>query len=275
MKRTILVTGSTDGIGFATAKELLLKGHNVLVHGRTEEKARLALGKIFVQAGLKEDPKNPVLIPVWGDLSVMTQVVELARQVGQMAPELDVLINNAGIYMKERVVTIDGFETTFAVNHLSVQLLTHHLLPILKSRTSARIITVSSIAHQKGKLNLDDLQAAKRFDGYEAYATSKLCNVLFSRCLAALTKSTSVTVNCLHPGVINTKLLRAGFSIQGDTVERGAETSVMLAIDPLMGKMTGGYYINGKVSIPSRWAQDDKLAVKLWRKSEELLKSWL
>lgn len=275
MKKTILVTGATDGIGFATCKALVLLGHRVLVHGRTEEKARMAAGKILVMAELKEDSKNPLLIPVWGNLSSMAEVRQLGQQVGKVAPELDVLINNAGVYMNERVLTGDGFETTFAVNHLAVHLLTHHLMPILKSRPEARVVTVSSIAHQKGKLNLDDLQASKKFDGYEVYSSSKLCNVLFTRCLAALNKNTSVTANCLHPGVINTKLLRAGFSIQGDTVERGAETSVFLAVDPGIQKFTAGYFINGKAAIPSRLAQDDNLAVRLWRKSEELLKPWL
>lgn len=273
--KTVLVTGSTDGIGLATAKQLFILGHKVLIHGRTKEKADLAVGSIFAQSGLADVNGKKRLIPVWGDLSHLNEVVELANQVKKIAPDLDVLLNNAGVYMEKRVLTADGFEMTFGVNHLAVQLLTHHLLPILKSRPSARVVTVSSIAHPKGHLEFDNLNGEKHFEGYAAYSTSKLCNILFTRVLAAILKDTNVTSNCLHPGVIDTKLLRAGFNIQGDSVDKGCETSVFLAIDPSVEKKTGGYYINSKETYPSRVAQDDNLAIKLWKKTEEILKPWM
>jgi NAD(P)-dependent dehydrogenase (short-subunit alcohol dehydrogenase family) len=273
--KTVLVTGSTDGIGLATSRKLAANGHKVLVHGRTEEKAQTALRKILADPSLKDPIPTQLLAPVWGDLSDLDQVVTLATQVQSAGPQLDVVLNNAGVYMDHRALTKQGFEMTFCVNHLAVHLLTSRLLPVLKSRPTARVVTVSSVAHQRAHLHFDNLNAEKKFDAYEAYSASKLCNILFTRCLAALLKDTKMTVNCLHPGVIDTKLLRAGFNIQGDTLEMGSETSYFLATSPSVENMTGGYYVSSKLSYPSRVGQDDKLAVQLWRKTEEILKPWL
>ncbi len=273
--KTVLVTGSTDGIGMATACRLFLAGHKVLVHGRTEERSAFAHRQICIYAGMAESSKQDRLINVWGDFTKMKEVVELSRQVEKLAPDLDILINNAGTFRKELELTEDGFETTFAVNHLAPFLLTHKLLPILKSRPSARIINVSSAAHNKANLNFDNLKGEKGFDGYEIYAVTKLCNILFTRCLAAICKNTNVSVNALHPGVIETKLLRAGFNIRGEGVDKGSETSFYLATAPQVESTTGAYFLNSKLSFPSRLAQDDNLAVKLWKKSEEMLKPWM
>jgi len=273
--KTILVTGSTDGIGLATAKKLFVSGHRVVVHGRDEKKAKQALGQILTFGGLQADAKTDQIIPVWGDLSEMAQVVQLSEQVKKVAPELDVLINNAGVFMTTRVLSKDGFEMTFCVNHLAVHLLTRRLLDLLKSRPAARVVTVSSQVHSKGHLDFDNLNGEKHFDGYDAYANSKLCNILFTRDLAAFLKNTAVTSNCLHPGVIGTKLLRAGFNIQGDSPEQGAETPSYLAVHTAVGSTTGAYFVNSRLSYASRLGQDDTLAVKLWKKTEEILKPWL
>lgn len=273
MQQTVLVTGATDGIGLATAKQLVSLGHRVLVHGRSETKATLAVGQI--KTSLKENISQEKLIPVWADLSEMSQVVELADKVKTLAPDLDVLLNNAGVYLNSRELSKDGFEMTFAVNHLTPFLLSHHLLPTLKERPQGRVITLSSIAHAKGRVRFDNLQSEKHFDGYDAYATSKLCNVLFTRALAAMTKNTRVTANCLHPGVISTKLLHAGFKLQGEPTSEGAKTSVFLATSPQVATITGAYFVNCKETMVSVSGQDDKLAVQLWKKSEELLKAWL
>lgn len=273
-QKTILVTGATDGIGLATVRRLFVGGHKVLVHGRSEQKAKFAIGQVLVFSGMKEDSKTDKLIPVWGDLSNFSEVVALAKQVEKLAPDLNVLLNNAGVFMNERIITKDGFEMTFAVNHLAAQLLTHHLLPILKDKPHARVVTVSSIAHSRGHIHFDNLNGEKHFEGYEAYAASKLMNVHFTRVSAALHKNSNVKFNCLHPGVIGTKLLRAGFNIQGEGVEEGCKTSVFLATDPSVAQTTGGYFVNSKETIPSRLGQDENLAVQVWKKSEELLKPW-
>ncbi len=274
-RSTILVTGSTDGIGLATAQSLFVSGHKVLIHGRNEKKAREAIEAVIQDTEIDQKADRARLIPVWADLSVMKQVVDLAQQVKSQAPELNVLLNNAGVYMKQKVLTKDHFEMTLSVNHLAPHLLTHHLLPLLKSQAAARIVTVSSVAHQRAHLAFDNLNGEKHFEGYDAYSTSKLCNILFTRCLAAMLKNSSyVTASCLHPGVIETKLLRAAFNIHGQHVDTGCETSVFLATGALSNQTNGGYYVNKIATIPSRLAQDDNLAVSLWKKSEELLKPW-
>ena len=274
--KTILVTGSSDGIGLATSQQLFSLGHKILVHGRNETRANYAIEQILAHSDLEAAAaaEKKRLIPVWGDLSEMSQVVGLAAQVQKVAPDLSVLINNAGVYMSERVLTKDKFEMTFAVNHLAVHLLTHHLMSLLKAQKQARVVTVSSMAHSKGHIQFDNLNGEKHFDGYEAYSASKLMNVLFTRCLAALNKNNSLTANCLHPGVIETKLLRAGFNIHGDSAEHGCRTSVCLATDPALDAVTGKYFVNCKEALASRSGQDDNLAVQLWKKTEEILKPW-
>lgn len=273
--KTILVTGSSDGIGLSTCEHLYISGHQILVHGRNEGKALEAIDKILVYGGQKPQTKTDRLIPVWGDLSVMSEVVKLAEQVQAVAPSLSVLINNAGVYMNQRTLTADNFEMTFAVNYLAPFLLTQKLLPLLKNQISSRVVNVSSVAHTKGHLKFDNLNGEKHFEAYQAYSVSKLMEIMMTRVLAALNKVSNVTFNSLHPGVIDTKLLRAGFNIQGDGVDVGCQTSIYLATSPQVEGVTGKYFVNSKEAIVSRYALDDKTAIQLWRKTEELLKIWL
>jgi NAD(P)-dependent dehydrogenase (short-subunit alcohol dehydrogenase family) len=204
---------------------------------------------------------------VCADLSSLAEVRRMAAEVE--AQPIDVLIHNAGVFMNERRLTADGFETTFAVNHLAPFLLTHLLLPKLRQRSGARVINVSSIAHGSARLDLDDLQLEKRFDGYRAYANSKLANVLFTVELAR--RVPELVVHALHPGVVSTKLLREGFSMNGpDSLERGAATSVHLALDPGPGTSSGRYFVYGKEQTPSAAARDPALARSLYRRSCEL-----
>jgi NAD(P)-dependent dehydrogenase (short-subunit alcohol dehydrogenase family) len=205
----------------------------------------------------------------------MTQVVTLARQAAALEPVLHVLVNNAGVYERRRRLTGEGLEYTLAVNHFAPFLLTHHLLPQLRAAESARIVNVSSIAHQSGKLDLTDLAFAGRYDGYAAYAASKLANVLFTLELARRLTGTQVTANALHPGVIGTKLLHAAFDIQGAPVENGARTSVYLATSEKVSGVTGRYFDDCREAQPSRTARDASLAAALWRLSEEKLKAFL
>lgn len=273
--KTILVTGATDGIGLETAKQLFLLGHKIFVHGRNEMKAREAIGKILGSVSAEAHKLSNNLETVHADLSDMNQVVKLAEEMKGRISSLDVLLNNAGVYMKQRVLTKDHFEMTFAVNHLSVFLLTHHLLPAVKASPQGRVVTVASTAHSRSPLEFDNLQSEKHFDSYEAYSNSKLANILFTRALAAQNKDGTLTANCLHPGVIGTKLLRAGFSMQGDSVAKGAETSVYLADSSDVIHVTGKYFTNRHETQPSKSALDDAAAVKLWKKSEELLAKYL
>ncbi len=261
--KTILITGATDGIGRETARQLAL-GHRILLHGRTRERAQQTLEGFGRGAGA------PTAVPVWGDLAEMRQVLALAEQVKRQTPVLDVLLHNAGVYQHQRRLTPDGFETTMAVNHFAPFLLTQALLETVKASPQGRIITVSSIAHQGGRLDLEDLIFARRFDGYTAYATSKLANILFTRALARRLAGTPTTAHCLHPGVIDTKLLRGGFGM-GD----GARTSVYLATAATVSTITGQYFIDRRPVQPSALARDDRLAEALWQASTAALEPFL
>jgi NAD(P)-dependent dehydrogenase (short-subunit alcohol dehydrogenase family) len=267
--KTVLVTGATDGIGRETARQLLARGMHVLVHGRSQRKATQHA------EDLAREATGATVTPVWGDLSSMQQVVALGQQVQQCAPVLDVLINNAGVFERSRALSVDGFEMTMAVNHFAPFLLTSRLLPALSAAPAGRVVTVSSVAHQSGNLDLDDLTFAHGFDGYEVYATSKLANVLFTRSLARRLAPTPVTANALHPGVIDTKLLHAGFSMRGASVEQGARTSVYLAVSDQVAGMSGKYFVDSREATPSRQARDDRLAEALWAESERLLREFL
>jgi NAD(P)-dependent dehydrogenase (short-subunit alcohol dehydrogenase family) len=266
---TVLVTGATDGIGRETARQLLALGLRVLVHGRSQSKAEhhareLAAGQPGAQA-----------VAMWGDLSSMRQVVALAEQVREVAPRLDVLINNAGVYEKRRQLTEDGFERTMAVNHFAPYLLTRRLLPALQAAPAGRIVVVSSMTHQSAALALDDLTLSRGYDAYGAYSVSKLANMLFTLALAERLEGTRVTVNALHPGVIGTKLLRAGFGMGGASVEQGARTSVYLATSDAVEGVSGRYFIDCREAKPSRQARDRALAEALWRESERLLEGFV
>lgn len=258
--KTILVTGATDGIGRQTALDLARRGTQVLVHGRNASKARTAVDTLAKQA------PGATLSAVSGDLSSLAEVRALARSIH----EVDVVVHNAGVFMNARTVSYDGFETTFAVNHLAPFVLTHLLLPVLRARPEARVVVVSSVAHNSGEVDFDNLQLERSFDGYRAYANSKLMNVLFAYDLARRLGGTTIAVNALHPGVISTKLLHTGFGMGGASVAEGARTSVRLAIDPKLAGVTGEYFSDQRSASSSRRSHDVALQRRLYEVSCEL-----
>lgn len=262
--KTILITGSTDGIGKQTALDLSKLGHHILIHGRNEERCKKTVAEI------QDSTSNTNIDYFVADLSSLSQVRRFASEVRKKVSVLDVLINNAGVYMTHKELTEDGFETTFAVNHLSVFVLTLELLDLIKKSEKGRIITVSSIAHSRAVINFNNLQSEQFFDSYQSYAVSKLANVLFAIELSDRLGGTGITSNCLHPGVITTKLLKTGFGVSGDTLEKGAATSVYLAVSKDAEKVTGKYFINKMVISSAPSTYDLTLRKKLWDISEVL-----
>lgn len=269
-KLTILVTGATDGIGRETAGQLAALGHDVIVHGRNEQKTRETVQQLEARVG-RALPR-----PIVADLASLDAVRTLAADVAARGP-LDVLLENAGIYAKGAFLSQDGHELTVAVNHLAHFALAGLLLPALSQAPQGRVVVVSSVAHGRGVVDFDALESKKlqkNWDGYGAYAESKLMNVMFTAELArriaqgasSTTKAASkVTVNCLHPGVVSTKLLKEGFEMEGpDSHETGAATSVMLCTDPSLSSTTGKYFVRQKPAPFGAPARDAAACERLW-----------
>jgi NAD(P)-dependent dehydrogenase (short-subunit alcohol dehydrogenase family) len=265
--KTILVTGATDGIGFETAKELARLGHEVVLHGRNEDKAWRARNAI-----LSEVP-HASLQTAHADFGDLAEVARMAQDLTARLTKLDVLINNAGVYLLDRKTSADGFEMTLAVNHLAHFLLTKLLLPLLKKSDEPRVVTVSSMVHSSGRINFDDMNCSRAYNGYHAYSNSKLANALFANELAR--REHWLTSNCLHPGVIGTKLLHAAFSMQGESVAAGARTSVHLATSPGVAGVTGKYFDNCTEVAAAAQALDRQLAQQLWIWSEDTVQAFL
>lgn len=204
--------------------------------------------------------------PLVADLASFAAIRAMAAQLAAQGHRPAVLLHNAGVFMKTRERSVDGFEMTFAVNHLAPFLLTHLVLAGPASELLRRIVNVSSIAHARGRIDLEDVQLLRRpFDGYAAYATSKLANVLFTVELARRLAAREISVNALHPGVTSTKLLTEGFEMQGrDSLADSAATSIKLALDPGLAGVTGGYYMHGKPAPLHAAANDRELTRRFY-----------
>ncbi len=272
--KTVLITGATSGIGLVTARELARLGGQVTIVSRNAEKCAAVANQIKNQTG------NPVeAIPA--DLSTLAGIMQAAADFKLHHTHLHVLINNAGAVFVRRLLTVDGYEMTFALNHLNYFLLTNLLLDILKASASARIINIASRAHLNAKINFEDLQGSKRYRGFEAYGQSKLANVLFTYELARRLEKTGVTVNAVHPGYVATGFARnngpifnfgngLAASIFGRTSERGAETSIFLATSPEVEGVSGKYFVDCRPVQSSPASYDRTTAEKLWQVSLEL-----
>jgi NAD(P)-dependent dehydrogenase (short-subunit alcohol dehydrogenase family) len=211
------------------------------------------------------------------DLSSQTDIRRFAAEFIDTHDRLDVLINNAGVVLRQRSLTTDGIESTFAINHLGYFLLTNLLLDLLKKSAPARVVNVSSAAHAYGKIDFDNLQGEKKYGGFSAYANSKLANLLFTYELARRLEGTGVTANCLHPGGVATGLFRnlpkpieALIKLVTISPDKGAETSVYLASSPQVEGVSGKYFAKKRETRTSSESYNEGVARRLWEVSQEL-----
>ena len=274
--KVCLVTGSTAGIGKATATALAGQGAEVIVVGRNLEKAEAVVQVIKSETG------NDAVHYLLADFTDLQQVRALARTFEEKFSNLDVLVNNAGAFYNTQCETSYGVEMTFLVNHLAPFLLTNLLLEMLQRSSPARIINVSSDAQQYGTMDFNDLGLQRRYVGMKAYARSKLANILFTYELARQLAGKGVTVNAVHPGHVATDIWKTNFPLVGTllkwvmglfalTPEQGADNSIYLATSPDVDGITGNYFVKRESVQSSPLSYDGELAQRLWQVSKDLM----
>lgn len=274
-QRIAVVTGGTDGIGRETAIGIAKAGFTVYIVGRNAARGQTAASDIAAKSG------NNAVHYLQADLSLQSDIKRLSELLHKTVDHIDLLVNNAGAMFKERTLTTEGFETTFALNHLNYYSFTHLVLDLVKAAgKGARIVNTASMVQAWGKMDFDDLFFEKGFAPMKAYSRSKLANVLFTIALARRLESTGITVNCLHPGFVATgfnvdpqkanaafKLIAKLFAI---SPEDGAKTSIYLALSPEVEGKTGGYYANSKLAKAQKTAYDPDVQERLWEVSKKL-----
>ena len=273
-ERTCLITGATSGIGKVAAAELAGRGFRMMLVTRDRARGETTLAELAA-AGTRA----PLDLLV-ADLSSQRDIHRLAGEVRRLTPRLDVLINNAGVICLSRRLSADGFEMTLAVNHLAPFLLTRLLEDRLASSVPARVVTVASDAHRVGRIDFEDLQGARRYSGWKAYAQSKLANILFTYELARRWQGRGITVNCLHPGAVDTALWRESRGFLRvvlraarpffRTPAEGAAGIIQLADAPELAEVSGKYFKKGRATRSASAAYDASSAARLWEVSEAL-----
>ena len=270
-----VVSGANSGIGRCIAEGLAREGARVTMICRNSDKGERARDEI------RSANEGAIVDLKIADLSSVQQTKRVAQELLQDDPKLDVLVNNAGVYLPDRQVSEDGYEMMFALNHIGYFVLTDALLPALKAAPSARIVSVASAAHAWGHLDFDDLQCERSFAAMKQYGTTKLAYIVFTRELAKRLDGTQVSANCFHPGAVGTgfALVEPGFmnfvmkigKIFLRTPAGGARTGLFLATSPKVEGITGEYFANEKIKRPSKEARDPQVAHDLWQATEEIL----
>lgn len=286
--KVVVITGATSGIGQVAAERLAGMGARMVLVARDKARCRVALER------LRESAPGVAHSAHYADLSRLAQMKQVAAEIAAAEPHIDVLINNAGAMFNSRRVTEDGLELTFAINHMAYFVLTHGLRERLIASAPARVVNTTSDAHRRAQLDFDDLQSEKSYrlglkeslrvggaNGFKVYARSKLANILFTRELARRLAGTGVTANCLHPGFVATRfgdesggwvayMIRFWKKMFAISPEKGAETLVYLASSPEVANVSGSYFYKCRPATPTKEAQDDAAARRLWSETARL-----
>jgi retinol dehydrogenase-14 len=275
--KTIVITGASDGIGLEAASQLAGQGHRVVLVGRNPAKLAAAVKRI------KAESPDALAGSHVADFARLSDVRALADTLLAEYPRIDVLINNAGTVYDKLTLTEDGYESTFAVNHLAGFLLTELLLDRLRTSAPARIVTTASVGHYRGTMDFDDLGFER--GGYQimrSYARSKLANVLYTRDLARRLEGTGITATCLHPGAVATNIWSGAPAFAKPVLAvakrlfmvspaEGGARLTYLATSPEVEGASGGYYEKDRVKEPSKIALDERVAEQLVEVSRKLV----
>jgi NAD(P)-dependent dehydrogenase (short-subunit alcohol dehydrogenase family) len=272
--KVCVITGATSGIGRVAAMRFAQMGARLVLVARDPGRAEATLARLRAIAPAAAHRAH------YADLSRIAEMKRVAAEIAAAEPRIDLLINNAGALFGARRLTEDGLERSFALNHMAYVVLTHGLRERLLASAPARIVNTASTMHRVAWLDFDDLQYAKFYNGVFAYARSKLCNILFTRELAQRWAGTGVTVNCFHPGFTRTRfgnqsgLFWAPLMVIGKAFAIppawGARTLIHLATAPEVADATGGYFVRCRLTRPSRRAEDDDAARRLWHESARI-----
>jgi NAD(P)-dependent dehydrogenase (short-subunit alcohol dehydrogenase family) len=283
--KVVVMTGATSGIGQVAAESLAARGARIVQVARDRGRGEAAVQR------LRELGPGIAHTIHYADLSRLDEMKRVAAEIAAAERRVDVLVNNAGAIFNSRHV-VEGLERTFALNHVSYFVLAHVLRERLAASAPARVVNTSSDAHRGATLDFDDLQSEKAYrggfadslrqggPGFKVYGRSKLCNILFTRELARRLAGTGVTANCLHPGFVATRfgdeasgLLSFGLRVAKRfalSPQQGAETLVYLASSPEVAGVTGTYFHKCRPATPTREAQDDEAARRLWTETARL-----
>ena len=272
--KTCVITGANTGIGKAAAESLAALGARIVMVCRNRERGERARAEIIEAANRGGRGGSADLMIA--DLSSQADVRAVASDILAAYPQIDVLVNNAGLALPQRELTVDGIERTFAVNYLAYFMLANLLLPALLAAGRARVINVSSAAHGRAKLEFDNLQGERRYSNFGMYAASKLEDVMLTFALARRLTGVGITVNSLHPGVVATEIWRQVAVLRilsrwfMTSPEKGARTTVFLAASPDVEGITGKYFDECQPAKTSRISQDVEMQEKLWGVSAAL-----
>jgi retinol dehydrogenase 12 len=273
--KVVVITGATSGIGQVAAEQLAAMGARLVLVARDPARGEAALDR------LRQSGPGVSHSVHYAELSRLAEMKRVAAEIAAVEPRIDVLINNAGALFGSRQVTPDGLELTFATNHVAYFVMTHGLRDrLMAAAPAARVINTSSDAHKGNRLDFSDLQSANDYSGFKVYGRSKLANILYTRELARRWAGTGVSANCLHPGFVATRFgdgsggmlsfavrVAKNFAI---SPEKGAQTIVYLASSDDVAGVTGKYFYKCREAAPTREAQDNDAAHRLWLETERL-----